>query len=228
MFVLGVDGIPNGWVGFKVDVSTLSSSVETFSDLQCIFQTKPEAYSYICIDIPIGLLNGARACDAAARKLLGQTRGASVFAAPCRASLSHRKHVDASAANMRFTGKGLSIQAWCISPKIKQVDDAITAASQEWVFEVHPEVCFWALNNKAPMRHNKKSREGLTERSILLRTAFPAIELHLSSRPPGVGRDDLLDAAAAAWTALRIQRGEAQQVCEPERDERGLAVTMWY
>jgi predicted RNase H-like nuclease len=50
----------------------------------------------------------------------------------------------------------------------------------------------------------------------------------LQRRPSGVGKDDLLDAAAAAWTALRLHRGEARQVCEPEHDGRGLAAGIWY
>jgi hypothetical protein len=37
-----------------------------------------------------------------------------------------------------------------------------------------------------------------------------------------------LDAAVAAWTALRLWKGEACQVCEPERDTKGLGATIWY
>jgi predicted RNase H-like nuclease len=122
----------------------------------------------------------------------------------------------------------LSQQAWGIAPKIKQVDDAVTAVRQQWVFEVHPEISFWALNDRAPMRHNKKSGEGAAERLTLLWTVFPDIDRHLINRPSGVGKDDLLDAAVAAWTALRIHNSEARQVCEPERDERGLTASIWY
>jgi predicted RNase H-like nuclease len=78
------------------------------------------------------------------------------------------------------------------------------------------------------MRHNKKTREGATERIALLREDFAEIEKHLSKRPHRVGADDLLDAAAAAWTALRYSRNEVESVCSPEHDERGLATTIWY
>ena len=54
------------------------------------------------------------------------------------------------------------------------------------------------------------------------------IDRHLRNRPSGVGKDDLLDAAVAAWTALRLQRRESHRVCEPEHDERGLEVAIWY
>lgn len=78
------------------------------------------------------------------------------------------------------------------------------------------------------MMHRKKIPAGVDERLALLSAVFPDIERHLQRRPSGVGMDDLLDAAVAAWTALRIYRGQAQQVCEPERDRRGLAAAIWY
>ena len=44
-----------------------------------------------------------------------------------------------------------------------------------------------------------------------------------------VAPDDVLDAAVAAWSALRIAKGDAKTLpSEPEIDERGRAVTIWY
>jgi predicted RNase H-like nuclease len=88
----------------------------------------------------------------------------------------------------------------------------MTPERQQWAFEVHPEVCFWALNGECPMAHNKKKEAGRNDRLKLLRNEFPDIQRHLvDDRPPGA-KDDLLDAAAAARTALRRHRGEAVQV----------------
>jgi predicted RNase H-like nuclease len=227
MFVVGVDGCSAGWVAFKVQLSSLATSIEVV-DLQSWLKKRPPDIAHLGIDIPIGLFDRPRACDIAARKLLGSPRRNSVFPAPCRAALSANDHATASACNRSTTGKGLTIQAWCIGPKIKQVDDAITANCQHWAFEVHPEVCFWALNGRTPMRHKKKSEQGATQRLTLLRTVFPEIDRHLRNRPSGVSKDDLLDAAVAAWTALRIHNDEASKVCEPERDEKGLSASIWY
>jgi predicted RNase H-like nuclease len=227
MFVSGVDGCRAGWVRFSVEVPSLATSVDVV-DLAELLMNRPSDLACIGIDIPIGLLNGSRACDKAARKLLGQPRGTSVFAAPCRAALSGTTHAAASQINREKTGRGLSQQAFGIIPKIKQVDDAITSNCQQWTFEVHPEVCFWALNQRLPMKHNKKTKEGVAERIALLRRVFPQIDRHLANRLSQVGSDDLLDAAAAAWTALRLHHGQAQSVCQPERDEKGLAVTIYY
>ncbi len=227
MFVVGIDGCRGGWIAFEVDLTSLRTSVALI-DLPSVLRNKPEDIAILAIDIPIGLLDSSRACDKAARKLLGQPRGTSVFAAPCRATLSASTHASASATNLRITGRGLSQQAWGIIPKIKQVDDAITLDSQRWASEVHPEVCFWALAGERPMAHGKRTKAGVNERLDLLRPVFPEIESHLQNRRSDVGKDDLLDAAVAAWTALRIYRGEARRVCEAERDARGLETTIWY
>ena len=59
--------------------------------------------------------------------------------------------------------------------------------------------------------------------------AFQIILIQVKGgQAPGVGKDDLLDAAAAAWTALRRHRGEAICVSTSERDEKGLAATIYY
>jgi predicted RNase H-like nuclease len=150
MFVAGVDGCRGGWVAFKVELTARVTSVEVV-DLSAWLQARPPDLVGLGIDIPIGLLNGSRACDKAARRLLGQPRGTSVFAAPCRAALSATTHAAASQINRDKTGRGLSQQAWGIAPKIKQVDDAISPDCQQWAVEVHPEVCFWALNQHRPI-----------------------------------------------------------------------------
>ena len=33
---------------------------------------------------------------------------------------------------------------------------------------------------------------------------------------------------AATWTAIRLWKGEARNVCEAERDAKGLEATIWY
>jgi predicted RNase H-like nuclease len=227
MFVAGIDGCRGGWVTFKVELPARATSVEV-ANLPTWLRERPPDLACVGIDIPIGLLEGPRACDIAARKLLGQPRGSSVFPAPCRAAVRAATYEEASAVNRRNTGRGLSRQAWGIAPKIKQVDDAITSDCQRWAFEVHPEVCFWAFNQGRPMVYNKKAGEGIAERIALLRRVFPEIETHLASHPTHVGADDLLDAAAAAWTALRWYRNEAECVCTPERDAKDLSVAIWY
>ena len=120
-------------------MTSLATSVEVI-ELPSLLKNRLSDLACLAIDIPMGLLDGSRACDKAARKLLGQLRGTSVFAAPCRTALQAETHADSSAVNWHKTGRGLSKQAFGIGLKIKQVDEAITADCEQWAFEVHPEV----------------------------------------------------------------------------------------
>src|SRR5689334_8156437 len=122
MIVAGVDGCQAGWIAFKVDLASLATSVETV-DVSSWLRNRPDDLACLCIDIPIGLLDHPRPCDIAARKCLGKPRRSSVFPAPSRAALLASDHQAASAINERAMGKRLTLQVWCISEKIKQVDD---------------------------------------------------------------------------------------------------------
>src|SRR5689334_18245132 len=124
MFVAGVDGCRAGWVLFRVDIRSLSTYVKVV-DLETLLTNRTEDLLCIGIDIPIGLIDGPRACNQAARRLLGAKRGCSVFPAPCRAALQASTYAEACHANFAQAGRRISRQAWGIAPKIKQVDDVM-------------------------------------------------------------------------------------------------------
>ena len=114
MFVADIDGCRSGWVAFKVRPTSLNISVELF-DLRSFLKNKP-AFAILAIDKPIGLLDGSRACDKAPRRLLGQPRGTSVFAAPCRESLSAKNHDTASATNLRKDPRRSDLSLAAVNP----------------------------------------------------------------------------------------------------------------
>lgn len=227
MFVMGVDGCRAGWICVRLEVATLATSVQLI-DLSELLRYRPEGLLALAIDIPIGLFDGPRRCDLAAREVLGQPRGSSVFPPPCRAAIGCVTYEDACKTNLLRTGRKISRQAWGITAKIREVDEAITASAQDWAFEVHPEICFWCMNSRNPMPNRKKSTAGKFERLSLLRNIFPRIDAHVTTRQPGVGVDDIIDAAVAAWSALRRSQGCTEQVCEPEIDSRQIAACIWY
>lgn len=221
----GVDGCRAGsWFKLYDSGDTASELV----DLTAVLRHRPEGLEALAIDIPIALLDGPRACDRAARQLLGWPRRNSVFSPPCRAALAGADHGDACRINESFTGKRLTRQAWAIAPKIKEVDDLITPAHQSWVCEIHPEVCFWFFSGRTAMQYKKKSKLGRNDRIEVLKRHLPNIEKCLLSRPRGVAADDLLDPAVAALTARRWLRGEVARVCEPELNHRGLRMDIVY
>jgi predicted RNase H-like nuclease len=226
MFVAGVDGCNAGWVTFNIYDSG-ESAVEVV-DVAEWLRSRPNGLQALGIDIPIGLRDGARRCDTAARRLLGQPRASSVFTPPCRAALQANGHADGCEINESYTRKRLSIQAWAIAPKIKAVDDAIMPEHQGWAFEVHPEVCFWHLAGGRAMSHSKRKRAGREERLAILSQHLPGVLTAVQNRPPRVAVDDVLDAAAAALTAQRWRRGLARPVCDPEVDGKGLRMEIVY
>ena len=238
---VGVDGCPGGWVAAVWEAASLRLTVRVVRHLSDLIEQFPDVA--IGVDIPIGLAESEpRACDVAARKLLGRPRGSSVFPAPCRGILCvNASYAETSARSRVLSGRGISQQTYHIIPKIAEADAAITPELQERVFEVHPEVSFWAMAGGHPMRYAKKRTAGFTERRDVLRTVFPSDAIpetrdEARSRASeskcfgkGAGADDVLDAIAAAWSALRFARGEAKRLPEQrELDSRGLAMEIVY
>jgi len=165
--VVGVDGCPARWLCFHVDLSSGKTTVKILASITELCAQSDQT-RLIAIDIPIGLpAKGARACDIAARKLLGKPRSSSVFPAPVRASLPAKTYEEAGMLSLRAHGKSLSRQAFELIPKIREVDGLMTPELQASIFEVHPEVSFWALNGRRPLRYQKykKRRQGRTPRA---------------------------------------------------------------
>lgn len=230
--VAGLDGAPGGWVGViaregKPLVRKISALVDILADAP---------FDIVAIDVPIGLLDtyeiGGRACDRAARKLLGP-RSTSVFAAPVRAVLDANSWEEAckiSRASSRF-GKAISKQTYAIMNKIREIDRLLQTRPElrRVVREVHPEVCFCQLVGK-PMIHSKRKWAGREERRAALGRVFPELdEIVKASRTLGLSIEDILDASAACWSAQRLAKGEGKSVpAVVPSDATGLPMAIWF
>ena len=223
--VVGVDGCPAGWVCFEVDLQSRRTAVRVLPNFIELISASPGP-QLIAIDIPIGIpTKGPRACDIAARRLLGKPRSSSVFPAPVRATFAAKTYQEACALSLQVQGKRLSRQAFEIISKIREVDEVMTPEVQSRVFEVHPEVSFWALNGRQSLKHRKLAREGKAERLNLLLPHYPAIKSHLAEiERAKVAEHDLLDAAVAAWTAECVASGAVPR----QFDNRGLRMEIVY
>ena len=94
-------------------------------------------------------------------------------------------------------------------------------ASGNRAFEVHPEVSFAAMNGR-PLTARKKSWTGAMQRRALLEAEGIVLPDNLG--PAGAaGPDDVLDAAACAWTAMRVARKQATSLPDPPDSE----MTIW-
>ena len=229
----GIDGCPSGWfyVGIDIKGECQFGVLEKYSDIG-LFAKRARL---TLVDIPIGLPSSVitdRLCDKAARKVI-TPKGSSVFPAPARAALLEHSYIEGSEANRQAVGKKLSKQTWNIVPKIREVDDYMRSQDlQGKVREMHPEVAFWALNDRKPLYFGKKKREGAEERLEILTRFLPFANdcykeaLNIYKRKD-VAADDILDAMVGAVTAMHSPRIKTLPE-SPSMDEEGLAMEIVY
>ncbi|TVR21930.1 MAG: DUF429 domain-containing protein [Nitriliruptor sp.] len=210
--VLGVDGCSAGWVVVPLTDGVVGD-VEVVAHLAEALQDGP--FDAVGVDMPIGLVDGPREADAAARRLL-PGRASSVFSAPPRTVIDGARegvlltHAQATARAAEATGAGISMQAWRLVPRIIEVDDLVAAGHP--LHEVHPEAAF-AMLAGAPLPR-KRSWAGITTRRAIL----DRLDVVLPDRFPGdeaAAPDDVVDAAVCAWVADGIA-GAGAVVSLPE------------
>ena len=153
---IGVDGCKAGWIAVSKDGDELTYRIaNTVCELLSAFPIAER----VLIDVPIGLPwrdEPIRPCDRLARSILGDRRS-SVFPVPCRTAVRAEALGVARELNRGELGRSLSEQSWGICRKIREVDDLLLGKPGPGaeVPEVHPEICFWALAGRLPMKHNK-------------------------------------------------------------------------
>ena len=212
--VLGVDACPGGWVGVVLDTERRA---QVFVDatiaglVTLVRETVP--VDVVAIDIPIGLPDtSGRLADSEARKqLVGKS--SSLFSTPVRAALEAESYAAAREANLAATGgrTSVSAQAYALREKVLQVDAWVRSRPGVEVVEVHPELSFARMAG-SPVLPSKKDSDGVRARR-------EALAAHGIVAPPwfrgaGFGEDDLLDACAAAWSAVRHSLGVSESFPE--------------
>ena len=127
MRVVGVDGCKGGWVAVVYDVETGTLVPKFHPSFQEVLDDCRDA-KVICVDIPIGLREGPppRACDCEARKIL-KWKAPSVFTPPDPRLLSETVYEDALAKSREFTGKGIFLILFGMFPKLREVNQIVTA-----------------------------------------------------------------------------------------------------
>jgi len=217
---LGVDGHRRGWVGV---VLRPSSQPVVVADpvLKSLIARVPDA-ECVGVDMPIGLPAVEREADLLARGYVGRRRN-SVFMTPPRKVLDASSYAAANAIAPGVTGgKKISQQAWALRHHIDLVETL--AAEDQRVIEVHPEVSFRAMVGreleyaKSTWNGQRLRLRGLADEGIVLAD-------HLAEGGD-VPVADVLDAAAAAWSARRYARHEEGAL--PAGALRGQQAVIWY
>lgn len=226
--VLGVDACPAGWVGVVLD-PTLRASVFVAADITGLVELVREHHDVpvVAVDIPIGLPDtGGRLADAEARRAL-TGKASSVFSTPVRSALEAATYAEAREANLAATGgrTSVSAQAYALREKVLQVDAWVRGRPGTRVIEVHPEVSFARMAG-TPLLARKKDADGARARREAL--AAHGVVAPAFFRGAGFGEDDLLDACAAAWTAVRHALGVSESFPEvPEVFSDGIPAAIW-
>ncbi len=224
--VVGVDGCAGGWIAVRWAAEPSHHLCRSFADVLALDA------EVIAVDMPIGFPEtSGRAVEREVRPKLG-ARQSSVFSVPARAAVMCADYREACGVNLLHSNppKKISKQIFHIFPKMREIDQLISPELQTRVFEVHPELAFWAMNGERSLALPKKVKSrahgpGLDlRRELLTNSGFPLQALPPSPYRLGdVGADDLLDACAASWSARRIRDGTAMRFPpDPPRDTRGL------
>jgi len=215
MQVIGIDGWKKNWIGIVLDASGFSKA-ELFTSLDSVIANTQ--YEVITIDVPIGLPDTPpRIADTIVRTQIGGRRS-SVFPSPPAFCLdpSWQKYSEANQESRRRFQCGITAQTFALMNNIRSAERV--ARNDNRVFEVHPEFSFFHMNNERPLGFSKKSWNGSAERLAILRTHGIHLPERFCNDVGRVGLDDILDAACAAWTALRIHENRA--IVVPTGSER--------
>ncbi|MEN3534310.1 DUF429 domain-containing protein [Microbispora sp. ZYX-F-249] len=237
--VLGVDACRAGWIGVVPPAGPGDAGAARayfaarIADLVAAADADGEV-AVVAVDMPIGLPDGhpggppgrgRRRADVLARAELGP-RWRSVFMTPARAALEADDHASAVAVNRRLTGEGVSRQAFGLKEKLFEVERWVREAGRR-VVEIHPELSFARLAGE-PLPHPKTTWAGAERRRELLAAAGVVLAGDLGRAGAAAGVDDVLDAGAAAWTALLVAAGRARPLPDPpEIFSDGVPCAIW-
>jgi predicted RNase H-like nuclease len=220
---VGVDACRAGWVAVVLD-DGLVTATRLAATLEQIVTAYPQARA-IGVDMPLGLVErGWREADRLGAARLGPHRSR-LFLVPPRAVWEAATHEEAVRRCRQLTDPpaGCSRQAWGLREKLLPANE-LYAAQQHRLFEVHPEISFAELNGGRPVAASKKTWNGQLARRALLGGVGISLGLVTAGTVPP---DDILDAAAVAWSADRIARGQASSLPDPPQ-AAGVPIAIWF
>jgi predicted RNase H-like nuclease len=216
--VVGIDGARSGWVSVWLADGRFTTARydATLSELL----PRVEGAASVGLDLPIGLADDRRAADAEVRKLLHR-RASSLFLMP-PASLAMLSFEQARRTWKGHPGKGYSKQTWAIVEKVRAEAEVIRRFDPigNRLIEVHPELSFMEMNDGTPLETRKWTWDGYQERRRLLEREHIVIPDEVTGLH-NAAPDDVLDAAAAAWTAHRFACDHAKSVPESPTQRDG-------
>jgi len=240
---IGIDGCSDGWIAIVYNEEN-DTGTALYGDIEELWDEYGDAAETILIDIPIGLREKSaaiRPCDDDARRVLSPARHSSVFPVPIRDAVHEESYEAAKEVQEDRTDGSLGLQSWNIADKIAELDAFLSEIEPNAVGtlrEAHPEVCFWALNNKSATEYSKTQQPAAAfwERVAILEESDSDVLSHIRNAGTDldaqVGNDDIVDAFALAITASpktdEVQTLPAKNPEGDEGDPEGLPMEMVY
>ena len=228
--MMGVDGCPGGWCVVYGGLD--HPKVEIVQSITGLTDIRDHSFP-VFIDIPIGLPEPGcpRLVEGEARRVLG-TRSSTVFSVPTRRAVYASSYEVANKLNREDCNKGISIQSWNITPKIREVDLWLRESElQHQVIEAHPEICFRYLSKNEETIPPKKSYEGRMRRKLILSNWVAQVDDILTKVMNRYSRkqirpDDILDALALWISATLSQKYPILKISAFAEDGMGLPMNM--
>lgn len=220
--VAGVTPIAAGWLvaSAKLRGAVFAPEAPRICDTFLeVLDVRP-SFIIIVVNVPIGALDEAstvqRSCDREAQALLS---GHSSAMAP--APMSTYLNLDTEVDHRGDPDEDFR-RARC-----QEVAREMSPSSQRVVYEGHPDLSFFQLNDYQALRWSGEVSDGRDERRALLERKVPGVTRVLDAELPGVAPRDLLDGAALLWTARRVFGHSAARLpSEGEWDSRGLRMEL--
>lgn len=229
---VGIDGCRGGWVAAVVRPGqpVQARIIPRIEALDGLLRELGVGDACGLIDMPIGLpVAGNRPLDAAAKRLLGK-KASSLFMIPPRPVLDALDYAEAKALARASTGSALSIQAWNLLPRVRELDLYLRRRLPEppRLRESHPELAFSLLAG-GPLLSKQKAA-GADARVAVLRAAGLDPDALLAAPAPGpqgnVASHDLLDALVLALVASLPGSARTRLAPPPGVDPLGLPMEM--
>jgi predicted RNase H-like nuclease len=223
--VAAVTPYGGGWLVASAKMHAATFAPEQprgYSTFLEVLEERP-AFSVIVVNAPIGYMDspsdGPRVCDTEARRLLGR-RGTAVQNAPTRLDLNSPELCPQSR---------LGAVSRVLLPRYREVALEMASYRQRVVYEGHPELSFYQLNENRPLLWSKRREEGRQERRSLLEKKVSGANKIIDADIKGAPEKHLLDLAALLWSSRRILGRAAVRIPrEGEWDSEGLREELVY
>ena len=223
--VAGLSPCSTGWLAATAKIQGGTFAPEPPKVYDTFLEALNERPSFVAVVVnaPVGFMDGPsmepRRCDLEVRAML-KRRGSTVHNAPTYAILD---------GTVSWRDGGLDAISASMLTKYREVATEMSPFRQRVVYEGHPELSFYQLQQDTPLCRSKNVEMGREERLEVLRAKMPGVDTIVEAKLNGVAPKHLYDACALLWTARRVYGKAAKRIpIDPVWDSEGMRMEIVY